>query len=96
MDLQHLLDHPMVQQFLLWTALGLGVGVAAKIIIPGSENMGWLRTILVGLIGTFAGNFLAPKIFDWPAFAVFSLPGIAIGVAGAVVFVVVNRIVTSS
>jgi len=96
MDFQHLLDHPMVQQFLLWTALGLGVGVAAKIIIPGSENMGWLRTILVGLIGTFAGNFLAPKIFDWPAFAVFSLPGIAIGVAGAVVFVVVNRIVTSS
>ncbi len=96
MDIQHLLDHPMVQQFLLWTGLGLGVGVVAKIIIPGSENMGWIRTILVGLVGTFAGNFLAPKVFDWPAYAVFSLPGIGIGVAGAVVFVVVNRIVTSS
>ena len=96
MDFQNILNHPMVQQFLLWCALGLGVGVVAKIIIPGSEHMGWIRTILVGLVGTFVGNYLAPKLFDWPAFAVFSLPGVAIGVAGAVVFVVVNRIVTSS
>lgn len=96
MDIQQILDHPMVQQFFLWSALGLGVGVVAKIIIPGSENMGWIRTIMVGLIGTFAGNFLAPRIFDVPAYAVFSLPGIGVGVAGAVVFVVVNRIVTSS
>jgi uncharacterized membrane protein YeaQ/YmgE (transglycosylase-associated protein family) len=96
MNFENLLDHPMVQQILLWLALGLGVGVVAKIIIPGSENMGWLRTIAVGLVGTFAGNYLAPKIFDWPAYTVFSLHGIAIGVAGAVVFVVVNRIVTST
>lgn len=96
MDIQNILDNQMVQQFLLWTALGLGVGVAAKIIIPGNENMGWIRTILVGLVGTYVGNFLAPHLFDWPTYAVFSLPGIGIGVAGAVVFVVVNRIVTSS
>ena len=96
MNFENILDNQMVQQFLLWSALGLGVGVAAKIIIPGSENMGWFRTIMVGLIGTFVGNFLAPRIFDWPTYAVFSLQGIGIGVAGAVIFVVVNRIVTAS
>ena len=96
MNFENLLNHPLVQQSLLWLGLGLGVGVAAKIIIPGNEHMGWIRTILVGLAGTFVGNFLAPRMFDWPTYAAFSLPGVGIGIAGAVVFVVVNRIVTSS
>ena len=96
MNFDNLLSHPLVQQSLLWIGLGLIVGVAAKIIIPGNEHMGWIRTILVGLVGTFVGNFLAPRMFDWPTYAAFSLPGVGIGIAGAVVFVVVNRIVTSS
>lgn len=96
MDLENLLSHPMVHETLLWLALGLGVGITAKIVIPGSENMGWIRTLLVGLIGTFLGNYAAPRIFDWPAYSPMSLPGIGIGIAGAVIFVVANRIVTTT
>ena len=96
MDANELLSNPYIKSALLWCGLGLGVGVAAKLIIPGSENMGWIRTIGVGLIGTFVGNYVAPKLFDWPAFDPFSLQGIGIGVAGAVIFVVINRIVTKS
>jgi uncharacterized membrane protein YeaQ/YmgE (transglycosylase-associated protein family) len=96
MEIEAILDNPMVKQTLLWLGMGLGVGVAAKLIIPGSENMGWLRTIMVGLIGTILGNYIAPKVFDWPAYNAFSLQGIGIGIAGAIVFVVVNRIVTKS
>lgn len=96
MELEAILDNPIVKQTLLWLALGLGVGVAAKLIIPGSENMGWLRTIAVGLIGTILGNYVAPKMFDWPTYNAFSLQGVGIGIAGAIVFVVVNRIVTKS
>lgn len=96
MDVSSLLDHPIVQQTLLWLGLGLGVGVVAKIVIPGSENMGWLRTIMVGLIGTFLGNYVAPKMFDWPTFTPFSVQGIGIGIAGAIVFVVINRVVTTT
>ncbi len=96
MELTTILNHPMVQKMLLWLGLGLGVGIIAKIVIPGSENMGWLRTIMVGLIGTFLGNFVAPKMFDWPSYEPFSMAGIGIGIAGAIVFVVLNRIVTTS
>ncbi|AGH94603.1 GlsB/YeaQ/YmgE family stress response membrane protein [Pseudobdellovibrio exovorus] len=95
-DINEILNHPIVRQILLWLALGLGVGIVAKIIIPGNEQMGWIRTIGVGLLGSFLGNFLAPKLFDWPTYNPFSLPGIGIGIAGAVVLVVVNRIVTKS
>lgn len=95
-DINSILSHPTVKQFLLWMCLGLGVGVAAKIVIPGSEAMGWLRTVGVGLLGSFLGNYLAPILFSWPAYDAFSLPGIGIGIAGAVVLVLVNRIVTQS
>ena len=96
MDVNELLSNHYVKTTLLWCGLGLGVGVAAKLIIPGSENLGWIRTIGVGLIGTFVGNYVAPKLFDWPTFDPFSLQGIGVGIAGAVIFVAINRIVTKS
>ena len=96
MTLNSILHHPLFNQFVLWTVLGLGVGVAAKLVIPGSEAMGWVRTILLGLAGSFLGNFLAPRIFNWPTFTAFSWQGITIGIACAVVLVVINRIVTRS
>lgn len=95
-DFNSIINHPTVKQGLLWLGLGLGVGVAAKIIIPGTEAMGWIRTIGVGLVGTFLGNYLAPKLLDWPTYDSFSIQGIGIGIAGAVVLVVINRVVTQS
>ncbi len=96
MNINSILHHPLFNQIILWIVLGLGVGVAAKLIIPGSEAMGWIRTILLGLAGSFLGNFLAPRIFHWPTFTAFSWQGILIGIAGAAILVVVNRIVTRS
>ncbi|CAE79173.1 GlsB/YeaQ/YmgE family stress response membrane protein [Bdellovibrio bacteriovorus] len=90
------LNHPWFNLFVLWSLLGLGVGVVAKIIIPGSENMGWIRTILLGLAGSFLGNFLTPRVFHWPKYNAFSWEGIAIGIGGAVILVLVNRVVTRS
>lgn len=96
MSMHTILNHPLFNQIILWTVLGLGVGVTAKLVIPGSEAMGWVRTILLGLAGSFLGNFLAPRLFHWPKFTAFSWQGIAIGVGGAVILVLVNRIVTRS
>lgn len=96
MNINSILHHPLFNQFVLWTVLGLGVGVAAKLLIPGSEAMGWIRTILLGLAGSFLGNFLAPRLFHWPTFTAFSWQGVLIGIAGAAILVIVNRIVTRS
>jgi uncharacterized membrane protein YeaQ/YmgE (transglycosylase-associated protein family) len=88
--------HPLFQQFMVWAALGLGVGVLAKLLIPGSEAMGWVRTILLGLAGSFLGNYLAPMFLKWPTYNAFSWQGIAIGVVGAAILVMINRVVTRS
>ncbi|MGE5087196.1 MAG: GlsB/YeaQ/YmgE family stress response membrane protein [Bacillota bacterium] len=96
MNIHSILNHPLFNQLILWTILGLGVGVAAKLLIPGNEAMGWIRTILLGLVGSIIGNFLAPKLFHWPTYTAFSWQGILIGIAGAAILVVINRIVTRS
>lgn len=100
MDIHEILNstlaNPLAKQFLLWAGLGLAVGVVAKIIIPGNDQIGWIRTILMGLTGSFLGNYMAPKLLDWPLYDAFSLQGFGVGIAGAVVLVVINRIVTQS
>jgi uncharacterized membrane protein YeaQ/YmgE (transglycosylase-associated protein family) len=96
MSLETILNNTYINQFLIWAGLGLGIGVAAKLILPGNENIGWIRTILFGLTGCFVGNFLAPRLFDWPTYSAFSWPGFGIGVAATLILVVTNRIITQS
>jgi uncharacterized membrane protein YeaQ/YmgE (transglycosylase-associated protein family) len=96
MEISSLLQNPIIHKTLVWSLLGLGVGLAAKILMPGHENMGWIKTICVGLLGSFLGNYFAPQIFGWPHFSAFSWQGIAIGISGALILVLINRIVTRS
>ncbi len=96
MDFNTLWTNPLFQKILLWSALGLGVGLAAKILLPGHENMGWIRTILLGLAGSILGNTFAPKLLGWPEFSLFSWQGLCIGVGSAFVLVLINRVVTRS
>lgn len=87
-------NSPMVQTILIWIALGLIVGVAAKIVIPGSENMGWIRTIILGIGGAFLGHFIGANYLGIKSTSFFSIPGILISIGGAVILVLINRIVT--
>ncbi|MCY1663191.1 MULTISPECIES: GlsB/YeaQ/YmgE family stress response membrane protein [Chryseobacterium] len=49
--------------FILWIIFGLVVGALAKMIMPGKQNMGWLMTCILGIIGAFVGGFIANAIF---------------------------------
>jgi len=41
----------------LWYLLiGAVIGVIARLIHPGKENMGWLMTILIGALSAFVGG----------------------------------------
>lgn len=43
---------------IIWIAFGLVAGLLARFLIPGRQPMGWLATIVLGVIGSFAGGFL--------------------------------------
>ncbi|UCV29876.1 GlsB/YeaQ/YmgE family stress response membrane protein [Ferribacterium limneticum] len=44
---------------IVWTILvGLVVGVIAKLLHPGKENMGFIATVLLGISGSFLAGML--------------------------------------
>jgi uncharacterized membrane protein YeaQ/YmgE (transglycosylase-associated protein family) len=64
---------------ILWTIiLGFLVGVIAKFIYPGKENMGWILTIILGIAGAFVATYLGKL-------AGIYQPGQAAGFIGAIV-----------
>jgi uncharacterized membrane protein YeaQ/YmgE (transglycosylase-associated protein family) len=64
---------------ILWMILlGLAVGIIAKLIFPGRENMGLIVTALLGIAGSFVATYLGQwlKIYQ---------PGQTAGFIGAIV-----------
>lgn len=44
---------------IIWTLLiGLVIGVVAKMLHPGKDNMGFFATILLGVVGSFLAGFI--------------------------------------
>ena len=49
----------------LWTVvLGLVIGVMAKLLHPGKENMGFIATIILGIAGSFLAGVIG-QYFGW-------------------------------
>ena len=64
---------------IIWTILvGLVVGIIAKFIYPGRENMGWIMTIILGIAGAFVATYLGQLVGIYQ-------PGQAAGFIGAIV-----------
>lgn len=40
-----------------WIVFGLIVGALARLVLPGSDPMGWLVTLIVGVVGSVVGGF---------------------------------------
>jgi uncharacterized membrane protein YeaQ/YmgE (transglycosylase-associated protein family) len=48
---------------ILWVVFGIVIGAIAKMIMPGKENMGWLMTSALGIVGSIVGGFIANTFF---------------------------------
>lgn len=82
MTLEHLLG---------WMICGLIVGACARILIPGSQSMSLMTTMLLGIVGALLGGFLF-SLFQGPMAAPFSLTnrnwyGWGVSILGAVLVV---------
>ncbi len=47
-----------VGSLLSWMACGLIVGLIARALLPGRQNMGLLMTMVLGIVGAVVGGFL--------------------------------------
>jgi uncharacterized membrane protein YeaQ/YmgE (transglycosylase-associated protein family) len=66
---------------LWWIVFGAIVGILARFILPGADPMGWVGTIVLGIIGSFVGGFLAQFLFTGNA----SLPPPTAGWIGSII-----------
>ncbi|MBV9805134.1 MAG: GlsB/YeaQ/YmgE family stress response membrane protein [Solirubrobacterales bacterium] len=46
--------------------IGLVAGYIARAIVPGRQALGVMRTILLGIVGSFVGGFLGRLLFHHP------------------------------
>jgi uncharacterized membrane protein YeaQ/YmgE (transglycosylase-associated protein family) len=58
---------------ILFLIMGLIAGLIARAIVPGRDPMGWIGTLVLGVIGALIGGFL------------FGGPDNAVGYLGAIV-----------
>ncbi len=70
--------------FWLWhVLLGIVIGILARLIVPGKENMGWLMTLLIGIVGSVVGKLIGDAI-GWSSWISFI---IAVVIAAILVFI---------
>jgi uncharacterized membrane protein YeaQ/YmgE (transglycosylase-associated protein family) len=93
-------DGAMLVNILLWCLFGLIAGAIAQFIMPGkavghSGNLkGVAVTIVLGILGAVVGGFISSQLFNWDVTGL-NLPSLAIAVLGALLLLVVYRLVMS-
>ena len=72
---------------IIWTiVLGFVIGVIAKLLHPGKENMGFIMTVLLGIGGSFAAGVLGQALGWYQA-------GEGAGFIASVIFAIVLLVI---
>lgn len=78
-----------------WMFFGLIAGVIAKFLMGGEGPSGWIITIVLGVVGAMVGGLIGQQLgFVHPGEGIhFDLKSFAIAVFGAILVLLVYRIV---
>lgn len=78
----------------VWSGIvGLIIGLIARAILPGSDNMGLIATMVVGILGSFVGGFIGGLMKKPEGESSFHTAGFLMSIVGAVVLLILWRIV---
>jgi uncharacterized membrane protein YeaQ/YmgE (transglycosylase-associated protein family) len=66
----------------VWLVYGLLVGSISKAIVPGDENFGFLKTVALGVAGSYMGGAILYMLGQYNS---LSPAGLFMGVVGGVV-----------
>ena len=85
---------------MLWLILfllifGAIAGYIARLLVPGPDPIGFLRTVVIGIIGSFVGGFLGYWLFEEDLNEGAIQPsGIVGSIIGAVIVLLIYRLMT--
>ncbi len=79
---------------LIWSVIiGFIVGLLARALLPGTDTMGLLATTIVGIVGSIVGGFIGRLIKKPEPGAAFHPAGFLMSIIGAVVVLLLWRMV---
>ena len=74
--------------------LGIIAGALARLLVPGRDPMGLIGTMLLGIVGSFVGGFLASLLLNRGSENGLLQPSNLIGsIVGAVIALLLDRMV---
>ncbi len=77
---------------LIWSVIvGFIIGLIARAIVPGADHMGFIATVVVGIVGSLVGGFIGTLIKRPEPGATFHPAGFLMSIVGAVVLLIVWR-----
>jgi uncharacterized membrane protein YeaQ/YmgE (transglycosylase-associated protein family) len=74
---------------ILFLLIGLVAGFIARALVPGPDPMGWLGTMVLGIVGSFVGGTLAALLFGGTL--EISASGLIGSIIGAIIVLLVWR-----
>ncbi|WP_182405769.1 GlsB/YeaQ/YmgE family stress response membrane protein [Psychrobacter sp. GP33] len=78
--------------FIWMIIVGLVAGLLARAIKPGSDPMGWIMTIILGIVGALLGGFIAGLVgID----ADGGFTGLIFSVVGAIIVLFIYEMIMS-
>jgi uncharacterized membrane protein YeaQ/YmgE (transglycosylase-associated protein family) len=72
-----------------WLIIGLVAGAIARFLVPGRDPMGWIATLLLGLVGSLIGGFVGGLFTEGDD--TFDPAGLIGSVLGAIVALLIYR-----
>jgi uncharacterized membrane protein YeaQ/YmgE (transglycosylase-associated protein family) len=73
---------------LIWCVYGIFVGSIAKSIVPGEENFGFVKTVTLGVAGSYMGGAIMYLLGQYDA---VSPAGLFMGVLGSCISLVLQN-----
>ncbi|EAR6533964.1 GlsB/YeaQ/YmgE family stress response membrane protein [Salmonella enterica] len=75
-----------------WIVFGLIAGVIAKLLMPGRDGGGFILTCVLGIVGAVVGGWLATMFGIGGSISGFNLHSFLVAVVGAIVVLVIFRL----
>ncbi len=78
----------------LWAlVVGFVVGLIARALLPGADQMGLIATMVVGILGSFVGGYIGGLIRKPAEGSKFHPAGFFLSIIGAIVVLLLWRVV---
>ncbi|EJO1218320.1 GlsB/YeaQ/YmgE family stress response membrane protein [Salmonella enterica] len=87
-----LLERGFANGIIAWIVFGLIAGVIAKLLMPGRDGGGFILTCILGIVGAVVGGWLATMFGIGGSISGFNLHSFLVAVVGAIVVLVIFRL----